>query len=66
MTKQGLDAAGFLLLAQGHLVNASEVLKKEESSSASREARWAIVDAGNDIRRALKLLKQEKEETCKP
>ena len=61
MTQVGLDAAGFLLLAQGHLVNASEVLKKEEPSSARREARWAIVDAGNDIRRAIKLLKEEEE-----
>ena len=65
MTKHdGLDASGFLLLAEGHLVKASEVLKKEEPSSARREARWAIVDAGNDIRRALNLLKEE--ELCKP
>ena len=65
MTKQdGLDVSGFLLLAEGHLVKASEVLKKEEPSGIRREVRWAIVDAGNDIRYALKLLKQEKEEPC--
>ena len=60
MTKRdGLDAAGFLLLAEGHLRKAGQLLKKEEPSWAIVEARWAIVDAGNDIRRALKLLKEE-------
>ena len=59
--KQGLNASGHLLLAEGHLRKASEVLKKEEPSGARREARWAIVDAGNDIRRALKLLNEKLE-----
>ena len=57
----GLDADGFLLLAEGHLRKAGQLLEKKDPSGARREARWAIVDAGNDIRRALKLLREEEE-----
>ena len=61
----GLDASGFLLLAEGHLRKANELIMKEDLSGILGEVRWTIVDAGNNTRRALKLLKQEEEETCK-
>lgn len=61
-TQIGLSAANFLLLAEGHLSKARELIMKEDLSGMLGEVRWAIVDAGNNTRRALKLLKQEKEE----
>ena len=62
MTKRdGLGAAGFLLLAEGHLRRAREVLLKEQRPS-SRDLPYLLVDdACDDARRALKLLKEEEE-----
>jgi len=59
-----LDAAGFLLVALGHLVKAGEKLGQEPSARAAYKAsRWATY-ATNYVRRALKLLEEQKEETC--
>lgn len=67
IAQHGLDAAGHLLLAEGHLRKAQELimelLEKEGAFGIRGEVRWAIVDAGNNTRRALKLLKEE--EPCK-
>ena len=60
-TQHGLDASGFLLLAEGHLQRARELVMKGDLSGIEGEARWAIVDAGNATRRALHLLKQKNE-----
>lgn len=59
MTKQdSLDASGFLLLAQGHLMKAKEKLD-------SRTMPYLLVDDACDgVRHALKMLK-EKEERCR-
>lgn len=64
MTKQGLDAAGHLLLAEGHLRKAKEQLDQEPPPKANRDAVgytvWSIVNA----RSALRMLDKQKEEPC--
>jgi len=62
--KQGLDAAGFLLLAEGHLVKAREDLRKNWSLSKVSVI-GLIGVAITAISISLKLLMQEKEELCK-
>ena len=65
MTKQhGLCAADFLLLAKGHLVRAREELVQAHPSHAVYHARRNTQEAANLVRRALKILEAEKEETC--
>jgi len=60
-----LDAAGFLLIALGHLTAAMEKLGEMPKSAgvwkANRSAQWAA----NQVRYALAVLAEEKEETCK-
>ena len=60
----GLDASGYLLMAKGQLVKAREVLESHPRSFAEAlalaDTQWAI----KYTRIALKLLKQQKEETC--
>ena len=59
MTKQdGLDAAGFLLLAEAHLVRAREILAKRPGSCPYLDTKHAI----STIRLVLNQLKYEKEE----
>ena len=65
MTKQGLDAAGFLLLAEGHLRKAKERLDQEPPSKARDNARLWAFSATNAAREALKELDKQKEEPCK-
>jgi len=60
----GLDAGGFLLIALGHLVKAREELDKEPPSRAVYKARNDTIFASNSVRHALKLLDEQKEETC--
>jgi len=62
MTKQGLDAAGFLLLAEGHLMKATQRLDQRPFSGAVHKATVEVIYATNSVRHALELLKQEKEE----
>jgi len=59
-----LDAAGFLLVALGHLVKAREQLVQAHPSHAVYHARRNTQYAANLVRRALKLLDEQKEETC--
>lgn len=59
-----LDAAGFLLVALGHLVKAKEKLEQEPPSFAVHVARQNTVVATNFVRYALELLDELKEETC--
>lgn len=61
----GLDAAGFLLVALGHLVKAKEKLDQEPPSRAQYNARYWTICAANNARYALKVLDEQKEETCK-
>ncbi len=60
----GLDAAGFLLVALGHLVKAKEKLDQEPPSRACWHAKQHSTYAANYVRRALKVLDEQKEETC--
>jgi len=60
----GLDAAGFLLVALGHLEKAIERLDEMPKSEYTYIASRFTVMAGNFVRYALKELEQEKEETC--
>jgi len=60
----GLDAAGYLLVALGHLVKAREKLLQEPPSYAGYHARRCTQYATNHVRRALKVLDEQKEETC--
>lgn len=55
-----LDAAGFLLVALGHLVKAKEKLDQEPPSSAVYYARENTVYAANWVREALRLLDELK------
>ena len=59
-----LDATGFLLVALGHLVKAKEKLDQEPPSSTRYLAKRSTVLATNEVRFALKLLDEQKEETC--
>ncbi len=59
----GLDAAGFLLVALGHLVKAEEKLGQEPPARGSWKARKWTVYATNYVRDALRLLDELKEET---
>ncbi len=61
----GLDAAGFLLVALGHLVKAKEKLDQEPPSYAVYHAKHRATYAANHVRLALKVLDELKEETCK-
>jgi len=60
----GLDAAGYLLVALGHLVKAGEKLDQEPPSYAGYHARQRTQWAASYVRHALKLLDEQKEETC--
>jgi len=60
----GLDAAGFLLVALGHLAKAGEKLDQEPPSRAVYRASTHTILAKNYVRYALKLLDELKEETC--
>ena len=64
MTKQdGLDASGFLLLAEGHLRKAEHALgQTEEESLTAYMAGEAITRAVASTREALELLAEEEEE----
>ncbi|GAI72253.1 unnamed protein product [marine sediment metagenome] len=59
-----LDAAGFLMVALGHLVKAKEKLEQEPSSRHSYRAFRHTGFAINYTRFALRLLDEQKEETC--
>ncbi len=59
-----LDAGGFLLVALGHLVKAKEKLEEMPKSWATYQAKVWTTEAGNFARYALKLLDEQKEETC--
>lgn len=59
-----LDAAGYLLVALGHLVKVREKLDQEPPSRFTRRAWVYTGEAGNFVRFALKLLDKQKEETC--
>jgi len=61
----GLDAAGFLLVALGHLVKAKEKLGEMPKSAEAYLAKRGIVAASNFTRYALKQLEKEKEKTGK-
>ena len=60
----GLDAGGYLLMAEGHLLKARELLEPRPRSFkqalALADTQWAV----KYTRIALELLKQQKEETC--
>ncbi|MBA7474260.1 hypothetical protein ES707_09608 [subsurface metagenome] len=60
----GLDAAGFLLVALGHLVKAIGKLDQEPPSSQRYEALLGARVASNQTRYALRVLDELKEETC--
>lgn len=60
----GLDAAGFLLVALGHLVKAKEKLDQEPPSRGRYAGSIAIREATNYVRHALRELDELKEETC--
>jgi len=60
----GLNAAGFLLVALGHLTAAMRELHQEPPSEAQYKALVYTVEAGNFARYALALLDELKEETC--
>ena len=55
-----LDAAGYLLVALGHLVKAGERLDQEPPSSAVYHARQRANCAASHVRYALKLLDEQK------
>ena len=59
-----LDAAGYLLVALGHLVEAKGKLDQEPPSAGAYRAKWEISLATNHVRYALKVLDEQKEETC--
>lgn len=60
----GLDAAGYLLVALGHLVKAKEKLEEERLSRSVYRAKRDTIMAANFARYALAELEQEEEETC--
>lgn len=60
----GLDAAGYLLVALGHLVKAKEKLDQEPPSMTRWHAKQHAIYAANCVRYALALLDELKEETC--
>jgi len=66
MSKQGLDAAGHLLLAAAHLRKAREQIALAPWHGAVHKADGEILYAINATRHAQELLKQEEEEPCKP
>ena len=57
-----LDAAGFLLLAEGHLLKAKEKLTQESMSATMYRVDFYTKRAANSVRHALELMKQEQEE----
>ena len=59
-----LDAAGYLLVALGHLVKAGERLDQEPPSYGVYHAKRRATYAANQVRFALALLDERKEETC--
>ena len=60
-----LGAAGFLLLAEGHLNKAREQVEQGTWSGATHKAHGEIIYAINSARHALELLKQKKEERAR-
>ena len=60
----GLDAAGMLLVALGHLVKAKERLDQEPPAKGTFLAMRDTTMAANFVRNALKWLDEQKEETC--
>lgn len=67
MTKQaGLSAAGFVLLASGHLRQARELLAKEQGPDSRTLPYLQVDDACASARRALKMLKEKEEPCSKP
>ena len=66
-SQSGLDASGFLLLAEGHLRKALEALGEERSESANNMcAHGNLGQAIYSTRATLKNIRHEKEEPCKP
>lgn len=63
MTKQGLSAAGFLLLAEGHLRKAKELLPSPPTSLRETMVLGTMNFVIPAVQNALKLLKEE--ELCK-
>ena len=61
----GLDAAGFLLLAEGHLLKAKELLSAPRTSVRKAMVLGTLNFVVPAVRNAMRLLNQEKEETCK-
>ncbi len=65
-----LDASAYLLMAEGHLRKAEETLaKRGRRPKRILErilAHEATVNAVDNVRYALALLKQKKDEPCKP
>ncbi len=59
-----LDAAGFLLVALGHLVKARDMLQEMPKSARVWRAERLSLIAANHTRYALRHLKELKEETC--
>ena len=59
-----LDAAGFLMVALGHLTAAMKKLHQEPPSRAQYNAGQHTQIAANFVRDALKWLDELKEETC--
>ena len=57
-----LDAAGHLLLAEGHLRKAKGKLTQEPMSVTMYRVDFYTKRAANSLRHALELLEQEKEE----
>ena len=65
MTKQGPGAAAFLLLAEGHLRKAKEILDQEPLHRAIYNARHDTMRATNLVKHARTILDKQKEEPCK-
>lgn len=66
MTKQGLSAANFLVLAEGHLERAQDMEASKSFPAYNSTIVFLIREAVKNVREALRLLKQQKEEPCKP
>ena len=60
----GLNVAGFLTSALEHLLKANERLNQEPPSRAAYLAQLQAVLATNYVREALRVLDEQKEETC--
>jgi len=60
----GLDAAGFLLLAEGHLRKAREVNAQDKQTELVEEAEKYMDYANSWLQYAIQTLTQEKEDPC--